>query len=818
MITIQKKPYLCSFSKNPIDFEIKTDLQYETAIVYPELVLLFINLPVVATNYLISFTNPENGNREEVNLIAVDGSNAENYAYSWQIPDTNFTGSMLEFRNIVLKKLTEFGIFNAYYKIEKPIVEFPGSTPRITIIAKHSISELVMEWNSNQPELEINKYIREANSVTYHQPGVREGYELKASLYMETNYGTGNYNLITTIDCILNENSVSYVDVSKYLDSEIESSWNEYPLPFEKQLGYKASNLRKYYVEFYESFSNESESFKIKSEILYTHWGGSSADDQYNLNGLVSLNTNLQWLTWWPSGKRILIDQNDWLGWMNNAENNVITISCQIRTNYRNINLFPYVDIELDPFETFIINTGFKANNLDESLNEGEIVKFWSWKVIFGEIIKEFRYYPIDNCLAKQIVFFNSFGIPESFLLSAEFEQNITTSQELAVRTQSFAINNKLPQNYIFDSKNIISYNAQTIMLSNLEAERLMPLINSTITFLRENNTYLPVIINAGSSAIYKVNSFLQTIKVELVRANESDRISYFEPLPDFEISTGLTIGISICSLIRNLLNITDFGSILIYKNNEQIGEFAWNGNFYTGDAILNEGLLTFKLICKIDGIEKIVQKQFIHQWEELNYEIVYTGENADIRLNSFIPNTPIRIEWADGISEVTTINGLTAFTKSYSTSGKKINRIFKPGFFDIVELVILKTSNLFDISKFTNLQTAVFENCIAGNYYFSSLKKLITIIFSNTIIHQLNIGYQKEIENIVLENTEISTENFELLIKEIWIFRKGYVNNFNISISSEIIISDTAQSIIDGTGIYSGDGLNTYGITILNL
>lgn len=817
MITIQKQPYLCSFTKNPIDFEIKSDLQYQTATVFPELILEFMIFPVSATNFSISFVNPENGNNEIIQLVAVDGSSPENYSYPWQIPDNNYTGTMLEYRNIIFEKLSYFLIFNAFYKIEKPIFELPGSTPRITIIAKEAISELVIDWQSNQPTIEIDKYIREANSVAYHQPGVREGYELKASLFIENNYGSGNYSLITTIDCILNENSIAFLDVSKYIDSEIESYWNEYPLPFEKELGYKAPNLRKYYVEFAETFSNEPETFNIQSNILYAHWGGASSDDQYNLNSIVSVNTNLQFLTWWPTGKRILVNQNDWLGWMNNATNKTINVICQIKTDSRIINTSVHTDINLLSFESFIFNTGFEANNFDSLLNPGEILKFWTWTIQNEDITLSYRYYPQSHCLAKQIIFFNSFGIPESFLLSSEFQQNITTSQELAVRTQSFSINNKFPQNYIFDSKNVISYNTETLMLSNLEAERLMPLINSTITFLRENNRYLPVIINAGTSAIYKVNEFLQKIKIEIVRANESDRVSYFEVLPDFEIfSTG--IGISLCTLKRNLLNITDFGKIKIYKDNIQIGEFPWNGTYYLGDPILDEGILSFELEIAIDGEAKQVKKQYDYKWDELIYDIIYTGVEADIRFNSFIPDTPMRIEWGNGQIENITLNGLTAFTKDFTSVGKKINRIFKPSFFDITEFIVLRTSTIFDISKFTKLQIVVFENCVAGNYYFTALKELITIIFSDTILHQLNLGFQKEIEQIVLENTYISAENFELLIKEIWLFRKGYTNSFSISISSEVIISDIAQSIIDGTGIYAGDGLNTYGISVINL
>jgi hypothetical protein len=824
MITIQKKPYLCSFTKNSIDFEVKTDMQYETSVVYPELVLLFKIKPTAGTTFNISFTNPESGIYETVSLVAVDGTDEINYQSIWQIPDDNFTGTLTELRNIVFEKLIQFASFNAFYRIEKPIIEFPGSTPRITITAKEAISELVIDWQSNQPTTEINKYISEANSVTYYQPGVRDGYELKASLFVENTYGSGNYSLVTTIDCILNENSIAYVDVSKYIDSEIESSWDEYPLPFERQLGYIAPNLRRYYVQFSETFSDQADIFTVNSEILYAHWGGASSDDQYSMNPVVSLNNSNQWLTWWPSGKRNLITQSDWLGWMNGASEITISINCIIKTNEREITENIVTSLTLNSFETYIFNTGFEANNFQDLLNEGEVLKFWSFSISSEEleILTEiYRYYPLNNCFTKQIVFFNSFGIPESFLISAEFQQNITTSQELAVRTQSFALNSKFPQNYIFDSKNVLSYNTETMMLSNSEADRLMPLLNSTITYLKENQRYVPVIINAGTTAVYKLNEFLQKIKIELARANENDRISYFETLPDFEIQNLVfTNGIQFCYLKRNLLNITDFGTIKIYKENEEIGEFTYNSfqNYYTGVPIIDEGLLTFILTCEVDGIQKIIRKQINYQWQKLTYELIYTGFDADIRFESYIPNAPMRIEWGDGIIENITLTEFTAFTKSFSTAGKKINRIFKPSYFDIISFVLLRSSNLFDVSSFGSLQFLVFEKCVAGNYYFTALTKLKNIIFIDTIVHQLNIGFQKDLENIILADTQISSENFEAFIKEIWLFRKSYTNNFVVQISEEVIISELAQSIIDGTDLYVGDGLNTYGITVIYL
>lgn len=925
MITINKHPYLCCFTKNSIEFEVTTDLQFDTATVFPELTLIFREKPVLGTNFLISFTNPENGNRETVNLVAVDGSNTQNYSKKWQIPDTSFSGSLTDLRNIVYEKLKQFQIFNAFYNIDFNVPKALVS-PRVIITAKEAISELVMDWESNQPTATINKYIREVNSIAYHQPGVRDGYALKASLFVENSYNSGNFDFVTALDCILDENSIAKVDVSKYIDAEIEASWTEYPLPYEQELGYKAPNLRRYYVEFAESFANESEVFKVETEILYAHWGGASAEDEYNLNPIAAQNTSGQWLTWWPSGKRILKEQSDWLAWMNGAEEVTFNVGVQIMTNEGLYSGMVHYDVILHPFETFIFNTGYDANHLDEFLDTGLKVNYWEFKLYFpceicnyirfnfkrktdleNSIIttgaspningrksfqnfisppigviysslywdgnkwvyyyngilqgvlnediqcpfgvfeltensfldyfeplpinecepsgfngpEPFRYYFEKACLTKQIVYFNSFGIPESFILSAEFQQNITTSQELATRTESFALSNKFPQNYIFDAKNVISYNAETLMLSNIEAERLMPLINSTITYMVEKDCFIPVILNAGTTAVYKVNSFLQKIKLEMARANESDRVSYYPTLPDFEPQQGAN-GFDTCKLNRNLLNITDFGSVKAYWNGTQVGEFAWVENQYEiiDEPLTYEGIITFILTCQINGIEKTVQKQINAKWDELIYEFIYSGSDAEIIFQSTLDSSPMRIDWDNGTTEDVTItnDGVAEFYKSYSLPGKKTIRIFKPSFADIDLFRVYKAVNLVDISKFTALESVFFNRCVAGNYYFTGLKNLKGIEFFGTVIYSLNIGFQRNLELISLDGSQISVENFEDFILEIWNFRKAYNSEFEIRITSEVIISSVAQSCIDATGIYAGDGLSTYGITIVNI
>ena len=916
MITITKQPYLCALSKNSIDFVVTTDLQYDTATVFPALELSFLGVPAIGSSYVLTFTNPESGKTETIDFVAVDGTNANNYKELWQIPGTGFSGSLADLRTIVFEKSRQRKALNAFYNIELPIIEFGGSVKKFTLTAKQAISQLVLDYTTNQ----ASTYISEVNSVAYHQPGVRDGYALNASLFLESNYNSGKFNFVTTIDLVLDENSVAHVDFGKYIDAEIEASWNEYPVPFEQELGYIAPNLRRYYVVFSENYSNNSIPFETKSETLLAHWGGVSSDDFYNSEPIAAQNTSGKWLTWWPSGKRILKEQSDWLGWMNGAEIDYVFIEAVAITNYGELSN-PIIEFQkLNAFETYIVNAGFDVNLKavvdailvdvpDLTVAYWEIRKqsasndaIFKWKPISGadvtqlvpnpviynqhlkwgnfvnsnvtilyndrwelfytsggtdylcgysnsteripigdfiiienDYILEFefyrliplseslisqRYYPEKACLTKQIVYFNSFGVPESFILSAEFQQNITTSQELATRTESYVLNNLLPQNYIFDAKNVISYQAETMMLSNLEAERLMPLVNSTITFLLEKGNFIPVIINAGTTAIYKVNSFLQKIKLDLVRANESDRVSYFEVLPDFE--PAYSSGILWLDLKRNGLNITDFGSIKAYYEGTEIKEFTYQSTqkyYIASDALIQEGIITFVLTCEVNGVETIVRKQYNYKWEQMDWVFYATPDNLLFRmdLRGAFADQPFRIDWGDGTSEDLEItNSITNYNHSYSEEGKYFIRVFKPSFSDLRYVKLFDKINYFDFAAFTGITDLTLEFGSAGKYYFNGIKDLENIEIKRTTIEFLNLGFQRNLEVLTLDECVIDSDTLDALLLELWTFRKGYLNAIAVTFTDlGYSPSAFATSIVDGTGVYAGDGLTDYSITV---
>src|SRR5690349_7199024 len=74
MISILKQPYECSFTKNPVTFEVQTNMQYATERVFPYMIIKVNTIPLAGEFCQFQFINPETNDPEVVRL-AVNTTN-----------------------------------------------------------------------------------------------------------------------------------------------------------------------------------------------------------------------------------------------------------------------------------------------------------------------------------------------------------------------------------------------------------------------------------------------------------------------------------------------------------------------------------------------------------------------------------------------------------------------------------------------------------------------------------------------------------------------------------------------------------------------
>lgn len=812
MITINKTPYICSFSKNSIDFEVQTNMYFKSIFVYPSIEIDIVDLPALGDHFAIKWTNPETFENEEVRLIAVNGSVAANYNELWEIPDTNlgiFVGVTTLCRNIILPKLQATKLLNGYFDIVAV-----GDT-KILLTAKQAVAELVPIWETNQAAANIVATIQ----ADFVLPESRDGYDMRALVYFEKEYLSGAFEMVANLQCVIDNDSIAVLDISETLNAEIENGWNEYPVPYTQPTLYKATNLKRYYVKFAESWIGETETFNTVSDVQFVHWGGVSTDDQM-MGDAVSLITNgNNFLTWWPSGKRIGKSQDDWLGWMNLYKDATFEIVVTITADgyiYEDV----FQTIVLKKFETVVFNSGFDSNNL-QALAPGLTVQKWSWRIQpAGEspMSEEFTYFFDNACLRKVLLYFNSFGIPETFHTSGEWQETMNVSTSIASRSAVFGLSALFPQSFVFDSKHTNSMKAVTGMLEKLEAQRLQSMINSMIAYVLDDNRWIPAVLNTGKTPVLKINEFVTQIELEILKANENDRASFFDLQPDIDIVQGF--GITHLDVVDNTLELTTFSNFLCYRDDVLVATCVYSvplGHYVPDAPLTLPGVYRFKGSVATSGKTYAITKHF-----QLNYQTVYasyfgTGPMS-IDLRSVAAGATVIIDWGDGITTTETYGlVMTALSHTYTASGKKVIRMMKPNFEDVLEIGSNYNIGKIDFGAFPNLLKAGFIDGPTGNWYFSQLEKIENIYLNNTGVSNLEVGFQKDLLYISLYNTGITTDALDDLILELWKFRKLYANVPSIYLNTlGYTVSALFTSVADGTGDYAGEGLvANYGWTI---
>ncbi len=813
MITINKNPYICSFSKNSIDFEVQTNMYFKSIFVYPSIEIEILDLPAIGDHFAIKWTNPETFENEEVRLITVNGSVAANYNELWEIPDTNlgsFLGITTLLRNIILPKLQATPLLNGYFDIVAV-----GDT-KILLTARQAVSELVPIWETNQAAANIVADIQ----ADFVLPDSREGYDMRALVYFENEYLSGEFEMVANLQCVIDNNSIAVLDLSETLNAEIENGWNEYPVPYTQPTLYKSTNLKRYYVKFVESWIGEVETFNTVSDVQFVHWGGVSTDDSM-MGDAVSLITNgNNFLTWWPSGKRIGKSQDDWLGWMNLYKDTTFEIVVTITADgyvYEDV----WNTVVLKKFETVVFNSGFDGNDL-QAFVPGLTVQKWSWRIKpVGEspISEEFTYYFDTACLRKVLLYFNSFGVPETFHTSGEWQETMNVSTSIASRSAVFGLSALFPQTFVFDSKHTNSMKAVTGMLEKLEAQRLQSMINSMIAYVLDDNRWVPVVLNTGKTPVLKINEFVTQIELEVLKANENDRASFFDLQPDIDIIT--TLRIERIEVIHNNLDITTYSNFLCYKEDVLVATFTWNAGlgYYTpSTSVSAAGNYRFKGSLSTASENYAITKHLKYSLKTVFASFFGTGL---IQIKLKIDNAndaPVIIDWGDGVTTTNTIGStLTTIPHTFTATGKKVIRLSKLHFFDVIEFYTSYDLGKIDFGAFVNLQKITYVNGPSGNWYLSHLQKLQYVYFNNTEVSNLEIGFQKDLTYLKLKDTNIGSDALDALILELWKFRKLYGAAVTFLLEGlGYTESSVFTSISAGTGDYAGEGLvANYGWTI---
>jgi hypothetical protein len=805
MLSIKRVPYPCSYSKNDIVFGLHSDMYFDSIKILPSVTITVLSIPQPASVYIFSWTNPENLQPENIRFIVGPDDASDSIQ---DLPNYPFAIPISNYRDMLLEKLKEYAPINAWYTFTAE------SFNAIKIEAIKAIPELILTFTTNQTWLYIS-----AKSVNHYvEPNVRKGYQMTAFVYFEAEYLSGKFEMVANVPCTMDENANSILDIQSILDAEIENSWSAYPVPGDSVV-FKSPTQRRYYVQFTESWALVPQTNVIKTDIFDVRWGGVNQDDAFLAEPMYLSAVKNDFLTWWPSGKRVAAIQNDWLSWMNSGTKKIVTPHVSITTNL-GVSDSVLPDIELDTWESCTFQTGYTQLDL-QSIVPGQTIASWSFQLISDDLpVSPIYTYNLDPTICKRhiILYFNSFGMPETFSTIGEWSEVMEVSSEIARRSKYFNANTLFPKSFIFNSTHQNAFNAITSSLSNLEALRLQPLLNSLISFVYEGKRLIPIIVNTTSAALVDETSFTQRIELKLLKANDSMRSSFYELTP--ELNPYIDCGIQGVQVQLNDVSIASFGDMDVYLDDVLVDTFAYVPMYVAylfAPKMITPGNYRFE--CTLDNF-KLVKHYTFKRQQAVGFTQA-TGIN-DIYLRSSQTSAKLFIDWdvPTGFQEYAYTNALTPISHNYAAvSGQKTVTIEKACLNDILQFNLSGFSLAsIDFSAMSNLEKLFMSGAAVGNVYLSQLTKLKNITIANSPMEYLTIGFQKDLTILSLSNTAITTENLDMLMVELWNFRMLYSVTPSVYLQTlGFTPSSTVYSIINGTGIYNGQGLVTdFGWTIL--
>jgi hypothetical protein len=844
MIYLLEQPAPCALTKNSMLFRVKSSQFFPSEKIYPKIRLEFAQSFSAGYFFEFAFVNPETLGKEYVRFRTLNSVANEGDVQGYLSPI-----SLATFTTELIEALKGIKKLNSYYDV---VLVDNG---KIDIVAKEAIEELIpqdVDENLNEGLFTFTYTI----SSSFNDPSEREGYQMKALVFYNDPGkdldSLSEFELISTLDIALDENAEGFLDVSELINGKIESEWDEIPIPpysnsLNPDLWFKLPNLRQYYVQFKEFWNNEPVENQIESSRLFAHWGGISTDDEVTNEGINHILTAKQFLTWIPSGKFINKGQIDFLYFMNDNQEK----SCYLKLNvWTNFGLSTYIItyIDLKKFQSF----GFFSNienyinnpNTEELfiLGDGEKVIKYEFQVYQYNLEIEdyndepactFLYYYEDLCQKKYILYFNSFGVAESFSTNATWKETMNVSREVASRGLLYNNSHLRAKNFTFSSQHQNSIILESSMMKRLAANRLQSMINSTYAFIFENERWIPAIIETTKQDVFSLSNFVQTIELELLKANSSDRASFFPTLPSLEVQKN-GYGLDLI-LLLNGLNISAMENLFIYnQTGAQVKELIFDDvNFkYAIPAtpsdweteMLVPGIYSYKAnVTLSDGTQKQMQGVFEYKYEQMSFLLGGTGTKtitlasynttySDVLIGYNLAQTNANLVTVD-------IHPTANISPSYARNGFKRIYFQAPSFEDVNFFqsngASIKDLNLDAFYNLKNLN--ILNQLIEGTFYLNRLSKLENVNLVDTPITALSIGFLPNILIFAIDNLDLDEIALEDFIREFWNFRKMYGHHVDIYLTNTVIANAETLAMINGTGIYAGDGLvnNDFTVTI---
>ena len=621
------------------------------------------------------------------------------------------------------------------------------------------------------------------------------------------------------------DNGEVNIDISTALDAELINSFITPPLPedIDSDVPKKSNVTIGYYLRTAESINGEISEWVYDDCVRTGVCGGVSKEDFPKLDPFSFIALEKKFLTWYPNNKSLHIDQPDWLTWINSSNED---------SSFRVIHKAYYKDgtssadvqsvvVNLDRWESLVAPVGYTQLDIVNINPLKEVFKWEVWIIdsVSLAIVSEVKSFLLDCTLhecSNLIIYLNSMCSPESLLTRGEWITNLEVNRSFSNKTLTHDYKVVNGQEFQFQQTSKNNFEARTGYLRKVDALALQDLLIQSNSFLIEDGDYIPIILDGNSFKITECNQFLNLLSFKVKKSLLMNQYSQVKKKPI--IIPIISCGLGGFDYNDNGLEITTFGDLSIYDSDGGLIETVAIGFPLPVWSFLNkitqEGVYTV-IVQLILSTGEVLDYNF--NYRLVNKHIVYKTTDTGFHFIS-VDHTGIADSWInfkDGNGEVLNVlNGPTILstvlpalpaTRSIDLNlhcPEKIN------FF----LIIGSNISEIDLNELKNVTDLILpNNGINGDLDISEFLELENLNCLGNNFDNAIFGYHPSIENINLSGNNISQANFDVMLFSLWNFRNQYTFSgivLNISGNTGLPLSAYANSIINGTGDFVGEGL----------
>lgn len=489
-LSLTSQPGTLSFAKNPAIFLLNSDYDGAKGVRSTFTCDLTDRL---ATNDTITilYTEPDD-TTETIVFTAKAVYDDEN-----ELPDNSFAGTNSEYWNLVVSRL------QAHHRIAPFFLVTLTGNVEITIQERTAAAGWDIELTTDSG-FAVADFAAVASTIPAN-------YRVLFEVYCEATYNGGDYSLAAQLQGVPDDATGDlYFDISSVLAAHCRATRAEPLVPAWGTLTPAAAdNIRRYYVRYTEEYGSPAvaQDWSYSGGIKKAMDGGVSQALFAEGDFLGAMDETDAFLTWMPDGKKLGLEQPEFLAWYNHTGNT--------RTVYLRVVWYDVTDgAASSPTDYFTPGLSVAA---------GDVALFPVWPELFGldaeadaykytvqvgymnisfEELSQERTYYIDREYyesERNVAYLNSFGLPECWRCTGEWGKRLKVDRRTGEKPLLPGYNELASDRFQYDRlwDNEIIY--RTGYLRKDEAEVLQEMLIAGEVYDVSEQGYIPLQITSNS-------------------------------------------------------------------------------------------------------------------------------------------------------------------------------------------------------------------------------------------------------------------------------------------------------------------------------